>query len=195
MELIDRLSDLAAGWWTQVPNDRAAYNYRTDVSIVEVKCETLLDGGAGVNSWAEEIVVGAINVAMAKGIPPNDPRFPVVQLEKWPVPECCTGISRGHDVPIIGAAVMRVKLLELGKDKGPEILVRGKIFAKGTSDWLGLILGARALDCVERGGLGFRPSSGAHHFDRLGIAVPRTEKIGYGDQYKDLAFRMDVWCP
>ena len=47
-----------------------------------VKCETLLDGGAGVNSWAEEIVVGAINVAMAKGIQPSDPRFSVVQLEK-----------------------------------------------------------------------------------------------------------------
>ena len=51
------------------------------MSIVGVKCETLLDGGAGVNSWAEEIVVGAINVAMTKGIPPNEPLFPVVQLE------------------------------------------------------------------------------------------------------------------
>ena len=90
---------------------------------------------------------------------------------------------------------MRTQLLELGKDKGPEILVRGRIFANGTSDWLGLILCAGALDCVERGGLGFRPSAGAHHFDRLGIAVPRPQKIGYGDQYKDLAFRMDVWCP
>ena len=74
-------------------------------------------------------------------------------------------------------------------------MVRGKSFANGTSDRLGLILGARALDCVDRGGLGFRPSAGAHHFDRLGIAVPRTEKMGYGHQYKDLAFRMDVWCP
>ena len=125
------MSDLAAGWWTQVPNDRAAYNYRTDVSIVEVKCETLLDGGAGVNSWAEEIVVGAINVAMAKGIPPNDPRFPVVQLEKWPVPECCTGISRGHDVPLIGAAVMRVKLLELGKIRGRKYWFVEKSSPKG----------------------------------------------------------------
>ena len=111
------------------------------------------------------------------------------------MPECCTGISRGHDVPIIGAAVVRTELLELGKDTAPEILVRGKIFKKGTSDWLGCILGARALDCVERGGLGFRPTAGAHHFERLGIAMGRSEAIGFGDQYRDIAYRMDVWCP
>ena len=86
--------------------------------------------------------MGAINVAMAMGIQPNDPLFSVVRLEKLPIPECCTGISRGHDVPIIGAAVMRTQLVELGKEKGPELVVRGKIFAKGTSDWLGLIRGA-----------------------------------------------------
>ena len=111
------------------------------------------------------------------------------------MPECCTGISRGHDVPIIGAAVVRTELLQLGKEKGPQILVRGKIFKKGTSDWLGLILGARALDCVDRGGLGFRPVAGAHYLERLGLAMPRTEQIGFGEQYRDLAYRMDVWCP
>ena len=109
------------------------------------------------------------------GIGPRDARYPVVQLEKWPIPECVTGISKGNDVPIIGAAVLRVQLPEVGKRAGPEIVVRAKIFKKGTSDWLGLILGARALDCVERGGLGFRPTAGAHLFERLGIAVDRTE--------------------
>ena len=49
---------------------------------------------------------------------------------------------------------MRTQLLELGTEKGPDILVRG-FSATGTSDWLGLILGARALDGVERGVLGF----------------------------------------
>ena len=88
---------------------------------------------------------------------------------------------------------MRVQFPELGKQSGPEIVVRAKIFRKNTSDWLGIILGARAIDCVERGGLGFKPSAGAHVFERLGIAVARTEPIGAGDAYKDLAFRMDCW--
>ena len=68
----------------------------------------LLDGGAGVNSVAEEVVVGAINVARALGISVHDRRYPIVQLEKWPVPEFVTGIAKGQDVPILGAAVMRV---------------------------------------------------------------------------------------
>ncbi|CAE7035530.1 pol, partial [Symbiodinium sp. CCMP2592] len=39
---------------------------------------------------------------------------------------------------------------------GPEIFVRCKIAARGSSDWHGLILGGRALDCASRMGLGFR---------------------------------------
>ena len=103
-KLLDRLSDLKADWWTQVPNDRAAYNYRTDTCIVGVKCETLLDGGARVNSWAEEIVVGAINVAMAKGIQPNDPLFPVVQLENGQFQSAAPG---SHEVTMFRLLAQR----------------------------------------------------------------------------------------
>ena len=76
--------------------------------MMGVLVETLLDGGAGVNSVAEEVVVGALNVAKALGIAASDPRYPVVQLERWNTPECVTGISRGNDVPIIwGCRVAR----------------------------------------------------------------------------------------
>ena len=92
---------------------------RTRVGICGVACETLIDGGVCVNSVAEEVVVGALNVARAMGIGTRDPRFPIIQLEKWPVPEFVTGISKGHDVPIIGAAVRRVTMTELGKNTGP----------------------------------------------------------------------------
>ena len=85
MKLLDRLSDLASEWWTQVPNGRATYNYRTDTRIVGVKCETPLDGGAGVNSWAEEIVVGAINVVMVKVLHGHLSR------------SCCTDYRRCRD--------------------------------------------------------------------------------------------------
>ena len=51
-------------------------------------------------------------------------------------------------VPLKGAAVIRVRLLE-GKavdsaTEGPEIFIRCKTAAKGTSDWHGLIPETRA---------------------------------------------------
>ena len=136
-----------------------------------------------------------MNVAKALGIAANDPRYPVVQLERWTTPEFVTGISRGNDVPNIGAVVLRIMMPELGRESGPELLVRAKIFKHGTSDWTGIILGARALDCMARGGLGFRPTAGCHYFERLGIGVARAEVVGREDAYKDIAYRMGVYSP
>ena len=59
--------------------------------------------------------------------------------------------------------------------EGPEIWVRCKVAARGTSDWHGLILGGRALDCEAKRGLGFRPGPDCHILDSLGIQVPRCE--------------------
>ena len=56
---------------------------------------------------------------------------------------------------------------------GPEIIVRRKVAARGTSDWHGLILGGKALDCQAK--IGFRPGPDAHVLDTLGIKVPRCE--------------------
>ena len=82
-------------------------------------------------------------------------------------------------MPLKGAAVLRVTLLE-GKTPeearaGPEIFVRCKIAARGSSDWHGLILGGRALDCASRMGLGFRPGPEHHILDTLSIRIPRCE--------------------
>ena len=63
---------------------------------------------------------------------------------------------------VIGAAVLRVQMTELNKATGPVLWVRCKSFETGASDWHGLILGGRALDCVELGGLGFNPTAGGH---------------------------------
>ena len=79
---LNTIMELPDSAWTKVANDRAAYNYRTRGELVGVGCEILCDGGAGVNSVAEEVVVGAMNVARAMGIEPCDPRYPVLQLEK-----------------------------------------------------------------------------------------------------------------
>ena len=81
-EPLQSVDELADSSWTLVANDTAAYNYRTRAEIVGVGCEVLLDGGAGVNNVAEEVAVGALNVARAMGIDSKDPRYPVIQLEK-----------------------------------------------------------------------------------------------------------------
>ena len=118
----------------------------------------MLDGCAGSNHVTEELVCGMLNKAKELGLKPDDPKFPVVQ-----------------------AVVMRVTLLEgfTPEDCKPshEILVRAKISAKGRSDWHGLILGGRSLDCQSRGGLGFRPGPTAHMLDTLGIGMPRVEHM------------------
>ena len=127
---IETVLELPEDWWKLVPNDRSAYNYRTRTHLMGIPTETLLDGGAGVNSVPEEVVVGCVNVARRHAVAPSDPKFPLVQLEKWPTPEAVTGISKGHDVPILGAAVLKVTLTEMGKSTGPEIYLRCKIFKK-----------------------------------------------------------------
>ena len=150
----------------------------TEVRIGDcMKTNLMLDGGAGVNSTAEEIVVGSINVAHARGMTADHPDFPVAQLERWPEPEFVTGIVKGEEIQILGAVVFRVKMIELGKNTGPTLYVRCKIFKAGRSDWVGIILGARALDCQERCGLGYRPTAGGHAFESLGIVMERTEAL------------------
>ena len=60
----------------------------------------------------EELLVGMLNRAAELGIGTEDPRFPVVKLEKWVHPEFVHGIASGAPVPLKGAAVLRVTLLE-----------------------------------------------------------------------------------
>ena len=104
------------------------------------------------------------------------------------------GIASGAPVPLKGAAVLRVTLLE-GKTPeearaGPEIFVRCKIAARGSSDRHGLILGGRVLDCASRMGLGFRPGPEHHILDTLSIRIPRCED--YTRVRKDRAYAFEA---
>ena len=60
----------------------ADFSRWTRPRIVGIPIETLLDGGAGVNSIAEEAVVGTINAARILGLGVNDPGFPVLYFER-----------------------------------------------------------------------------------------------------------------
>ena len=188
------LDELPGDWWSLAENEPGGYQYRTVVQVLGRRVECMLDGCAGANHVTEELLVGMLNRAAELGIGTEDPRFPVVKLEKWVHPEFVHGIASGAPVPLKGAAVLRVTLLE-GKTPeearaGPEIFVRCKIAARGSSDWHGLILGGRALDCASRMGLGFRPGPEHHILDTLSIRIPRCED--YTRVRKDRAYAFEA---
>ena len=93
-------------------------------------------------------------------------------------------------MPLKGGVVLRVRLLEGDNPDrakpGHELFVRCKIASKGTSDFHGLILGGRALDCEARRGLGFRPGPMTHALDSLGAHLPRCEN--FSAERKDRAY-------
>ena len=184
------LDQLPKDWWKVVQNEKGGYQYKTVTKILGTCVETMLDGGAGSNHVTEELIVSILNKAASLGLNPEDPKFPIIQFEKWVYQEFVHGIASGSPVPLKGAVVLRVRLQE-GTDPakctdGPEIFLRCKIAAKGTSDWHGLIIGGRALDCEARRGLGFRPGPKAHIFDSLGVQMPRCEDLSA--ERKDRAY-------
>ena len=187
------LDQLPQDWWKVVQNEKGGYQYKTITKILGVGVETMLDGCAGSNHVTEELVVSILNRAASLGLTPEDPKFPVVQFEKWVYQEFVHGIASGSPVPLKGAVVLRVRLQE-GVDPnrcrdGPEIFLRCKIAARGTSDWHGLIIGGRALDCEARRGLGFRPGPSAHILDALGLLMPRCEDLSA--ERKDRAYAFE----
>ena len=179
------LDQMPRKWWKQVENAKGGYQYQTEVKIMNRYVGCLLDGCAGCNSITEEVVVGAIREALRSGIDPSSDQFPVAQLERWPKEEVVMGIANGTPIKLKGAAVLRVTFPDVSGRKDRQVLVRAKVIANGGSTWHGLILGGRALDAVERGGLGFRPGANAHIFDGLGLKLPRKEET---EEYKDHAY-------
>ena len=98
------LDELPGDWWS---NEPGGYQYRTVVQVLGKRVECMLDGCAGANHVTEELLVGMLNRAAELGIGTEDPRFPVVKLEKWVHPEFVHGIASGAPVPLKGAAVWK----------------------------------------------------------------------------------------
>ena len=78
-------------------------------------------------------------------------------------------------MPLVGAVVLEMEMLKLHQETGPKIQARFKVTAYGKTDWVPIILGARAIDCPERGGLGFSPGPASHTLRGLGIQVERVD--------------------
>ena len=138
----------------------------------------MIDGGSGVNSTTEELVLQLPEEHRSAGISLSDPRHPIKNLEEWKHQEALRGVAGGAAVPLLGSVVIGVTMLEIGKNDGPIVNIRFKICKGGSTDWVGWIIGARCIDCPERGGLGFIPLEHAHSFTALQIQMVRAEKPG-----------------
>ena len=93
------LDELPQEWWSVVDNASGGYQYKTVTEICGSRVETMLDGCAGSNHVTEELVCGMLNRAKELGLKPDDPRYPVVQLERWVHAEAVHGIAASSPVP------------------------------------------------------------------------------------------------
>ena len=152
----------------------------------------MLDGGSGVNSTTEEIILQVLNENSAAGISLSDKRHPIKSIERWKHEEALRGVAGGANVPLLGAVVVAVNLIEVGKQDGPEVLIRFKICKAGSTDWVGWIMGARCIDCPENGGLGFIPMPHSHSFTALSIQTERSERPGTARPDRCYAARLSV---
>ena len=175
-KMLQALKDLPDKCWTEEPHDQSGIQFFTRVKIGLSTHDLMLDGGSGVNSTTEELVLKLINENEAQGISMSDKRHPIKRLGKWKHEEALCGVAGSARVPLIGSVVVNIQMTEMGKNTGPEILVRFKVCKAGCTDWVGWILGARALDCQARGGLGFLPLEHGHSFSALGIITERSER-------------------
>ena len=137
-----------------MPNDLEGLQFFTRVGVGSQVWSLMLDGGSGVNSITEEIVVSILNQNQQAGIRLNQEEHPIKALEKWEKGESLRGVKAGAPIPLLGSVVLALTMKKLGSNTGPTVIARFKIWPQGSTDWVGMILGGRALDCQERGGLG-----------------------------------------
>jgi len=172
---IKTLAELPEKVWTKVANFHEGTQFYTRVGLGDQETQMMLDGGSAVNSVTEEQVVATLNHYRAKNIPLSDKRHPVLQLEKWPEEESVRGVAGGVTVKLVGSVVFRIKMYRKGTNEGPEVRIRFKITQAGSTDWVGMIVGAHAIDHSARGGLGHQPAANGHWMSTLNIMMDRID--------------------
>jgi len=151
----------------------------------------VLDTGASTNAVPEELVLSLINAAHEQGLSPQSRDWPVA-LEWWNDGDRLTGLAKGHDLEIIGAAVVPVTFM--GGDGRERVKrVRFKILKKGCSSWMGFIIGGPSLE-PEPLGLGLSISPAGHFLNGLGLLCPRVEAESVSDRL-DACYLMGWYGP
>ena len=191
---VNRLSELPDKCWKFAPQDDSGIQFFTEAKVGLSSYSFMLDGGSGVNSTTEELIIELLNENEKAGISLKDKRHPIKCFEKWHHTEALRGVAGGAQVKLLGAVVVTVHMTELGKDTGPPVDIRFKICEKGSTDWVGWIVGARAIDCAENGGLGFVPLKHSHTFTKLGIQMIRAERPG-GPRLQEGVYSQDITHP
>ena len=79
-------------------------------------------------------------------------------------------------MPLLGGVVLEFRFLFAGKETGPHVRARFKITeADKTDDWCPIILGGRALDCSENGGLGFIAGPASYWLTGISVEIERYQ--------------------
>ena len=170
------LAELPKRCFVDEPHDYSGHQYWVYVGMGMMNQPVMLDTCSAVNSTTEELVVELLNFHESNGVELGDPKHPVIQLGKWNKPEQISGVASKKTVPLIGTVVIRVSLTRMGNEaNSPTVDVRFKICAAGSTSWVGWILGGRALDAAERGGLGLQIRSDAYYFAGPNVLVARAE--------------------
>ena len=76
---------------------------------------------------------------------------------------------------IVGAVLLKIVFAGLNGQR-KSVVARFKVTELGGTDWVPMILGARAIDCTERNGLGFVPGPHSYFMKALGLQVERVEE-------------------
>ena len=176
---VERLTDLPQEAWRQVQKPTDGYNFQLEVSVLGLTYTAVLDTGASTNAVPEELVLSLINAAHEQGLSPQSRDWPVA-LEWWNNGERLTGLARGHDLEIIGAAVVPVTFLG-GHGRQKVKRLRFKILKRGCSSWMGFIIGGPCLE-PEPLGLGLSISPAGHFLNGLGLLCPRVEAEKVSDR-------------
>ena len=169
------LSELPAKVWTPKENEPPGTQFFTRVLIGQRLFPIMMDGGSAVNSIPEAAVLDILNDMKKDNIKMGDEKHPIIRLEKWKEKEKIRGVAAGAEVELLGGVVVRIHFIEHGKQEMTPVMARFKITKLGSTDWAPIILGAKAIDCTERNGLGFLPGPHCHRLTGLGMMVERLE--------------------
>ena len=127
----------------------------------------MLDSGAGLNTIPEEVVLDVINSCEQAGVNMSDERHPIVELQRWPNEEKCSGVAGGATVPMVGAVILVLTFVDRNTGDLKAIEAHFKILAAGKTDWVPIILGGMAIDSPDRGGLGVQPRKNSFYLTKL----------------------------
>ena len=113
----------------------------------------------------------------------SDPQYPVCRMHKYRTTQTMDGVAAGKPLEVRYGLVLRAEFVEDGQDSGPMRDLYFKILPKGTCSVAGCLIGFPVLD-VSPHGLGHSVLATTHHFEELGVALPRLELARRSD-YRD----------